>query len=64
MHNGEAADSEAFISCYWRHFFAQALEQVTPDRTLWPPTRSEAMLRHWFDVELCQPIIDLGGDAE
>jgi hypothetical protein len=64
MHNGEAADSGEFISRYWRHFFAQALEQVTPQRALWPPSRSEAMLRQWFDIELCQPAIDLGGDAE
>lgn len=46
---------------HWQHFFAQALNLVSHDRSTWPPQLSYTMLRQWFDIEVCDMVLDLGG---
>lgn len=57
----EHAEAEDFIARYWHHFFAQALEMVEQDTHAWPAQRTLTMFRHWFDIEFCPAVLDLGG---
>ena len=64
MQYGTAENSEEFIEANWQSFFGQMLAQIEPDRKRWPRQLSFAMMHEWFDVELCQAIIDIAGDDD
>lgn len=62
--NGTRQETKGLVEQHWRHFFAQMLQSFEYDRQRWPPNRTVTMFRHWFDIELCQAIIDLGAWAD
>ena len=62
--DGGIEEVEAFIGRYWSHCFAQALAQWQPDGAHWPPNRDFALFRKWFELELGDMVIDLGGYAD
>ena len=62
--DGEIAEAEHFVATYWRHFFAQMLSACELSPATWPQDRTLAMFRHWFDVELGDMVLDLGGYPE
>ncbi len=60
----EDAGAKDFIEQYWRHFFAQSLALWELQADTWPAARTLVMFRHWFDVEVCDMVLDLGSYQE
>lgn len=52
---------EALLRSYSGPIFEHELSSWMTDQSTWPPDRSYAQFREWFDVEFHSIIVDLAG---
>lgn len=51
--------SESLLDEYGQYFFAHMLSLEVFDEAKWPQDRTLVMFRHWFQVELCDMVLDM-----
>jgi hypothetical protein len=58
--NWDRAEADAFIAHFWVYFFRQMLSAWEHNEATWPQDPTLIMFHHWFDVEVCDMVHDLG----
>ena len=55
--------AEQFVEAPWPHFFTQALTMWDEQGEFapWPEERSHAMFKKWFDAQISDMVLALGG---
>ncbi len=53
-------EEDDVIADDWPYFFAQMLHIWKEDEAAWPEDRTLVMFRHWFEIEVCGMVFDLG----
>lgn len=57
-----AEDLPGALAKCWEAIFEQRLEGWSTDTRTWPRRRTHAMFSGWFEVELGEPVWDLGDE--
>jgi len=53
----------ALLKAHWRAIFKEELEAWCTDNGSWSKSRTEALFRAWFKLELCTIVFDVGKAA-
>jgi len=56
----DASDLKKVLRRYWRGIFEEELNGWMRDPDVWPRRRTLKVFLDWFEVEVCDLVVDLG----
>ena len=56
----DASDIQKVLRRYWRDIFDEQLNSWMRDPDDWPQRRTFSVFMKWFEVEICDLVVDLG----
>jgi len=56
----DTSDLKKVLRRYWRDIFEEELNSWMRDPDAWPQRRTYSVFLKWFEVELCDMVVDLG----
>ena len=60
VEHNDHEEVQAYVADCWAYFFEEMLCIWKIDDTTWSQDRTRVMFHHWFNVEVCNMVLDLG----